>query len=86
MQEIEVKYNCKNLLEESFNKKYYTDINIQILSEDKIVLKMQYLLICNPEMMQTFDLNMPILFIFAVFIVFFSFNSPELQMILDMTA
>jgi flagellar biosynthesis protein FlhB len=56
------------------------------MNDDKTVLKMQYLLICKPEMMQTFDLNMPILFLLAIFIVYFSFSSPELQMILDMTA
>ena len=56
------------------------------MNNDKTVLNVQYLLVCKPEMMQTFDLNMPILFIFAIFIVYFSFSTPELQMILEMTA
>ena len=46
---------------------------------------MKYYAICKPENMDIPDINTIVLFGLAVLVIFVSFNTPELQVVLEMT-
>lgn len=81
-QKFEVKYDCKQLLDKG--KTYYDTIRV-ILSEGESAITFEYLIVCDPSQLRSFDLNFVMLFVIAISVVVISIKTPPLLIFREMT-